>query len=1002
MIKQKMIILLSVFFFIATSNAIAQNTGTITGTIIDGSNNETLVGASILIEGTYRGTATNMEGSFIFRNIQPGQYTLVVTYIGYDRVQKGVVVEAGEETNVEIVMDWSGIAGEEIVISAQARGQTAAINEQLGSRRIQNIVSSERIRELPDASAATALSRLPGVSLQSGDKIVIRGMQAKLNTISVNGIQLPSTDQNDRSTNLGFISSNMLAGIDVTKALTPDMEANATGGAVNLRLREAPSGLKFDALIEGSYNTLDHTYPGQNYQIWGSVSNRFFNDRLGVFVQANANRRDGGSDRVEAEYDFHSEVDGNHILRVEEINFMDQVNITSEYGGSVILDFRLPNGKISLQNTIANTNSDRVTYRDFLELGPSRRSFRINRDDRDRQLLINSLQGENTISDLQINYGVSHASSKRVTNLRYGDTWDEFYFANSDLRTPDFADQNRLEITFDEFFDIEFNEGEWMNAVHQGTHVTLDEGFSQRNIGGNLDFTLPVTIGRAITAEFKTGGRITFTDRENNRDRTKAHDFQIPNDYEDARQWALERGIDPSRRIRFEDFMDQSYGDGRGQYFYNGRRPMDLVINSRMLDSFYRSMWGQWPIHESDSQRNDFTAQEQVAAGYFMGTFDIGRRLTLIAGARYEHFSMDYDAKFVYNTHGAYGDVVNLENRAPHVIVMADSLTNVKRDYGHFFPNLQARLAITQWLDVRAAYTRTISRPDFRMLMSNVYRGSSSGQAGNPFLNPTVSNNLDFIVSIYANKVGLFTVGLFYKELEDVFYSINRLYAALPEGVNFPEPDVWRAMEFTAPETSYQVSTFMNNPHTAYVHGFEIDWQTNFWYLPRPFNSVVLNANYTRNFSRMDYRFINFREVTDTSVRPPRRMLVEEETIRRGRLLFQGDHIINVALGADYKGFSGRLSFRLQGDVITRVGERSEYDRFDEDVYGWDFSVRQRLPLDGLSLSISGVNITHNPTRTYRYFQRFEDGQLQEAPTNQLERVRYGARSFRLGLRYDF
>jgi len=1002
MIKHTIILFLTVFTFFATSNVTAQSTGTITGTIIDGSNNETLIGVSIIIEGTSRGAATNLEGQFILRNIQPGQYTLVITYIGYDRVRKDVVVESGQETNIEIVMDWSGIAGEEIVISAQARGQTAAINEQLRSRSIQNIVSSERIRELPDANAATALSRLPGVSLQSGDKIVIRGMQAKFNTISVNGIQLPSTDQNDRSTNLGFISSNMLAGIDVTKALTPDMEANATGGSVNLRLREAPAGLKFDTMIEGSYNTLDHTYPGQNYQIWGSVSDRFFNNRLGVFVQGNANRRDTGADIVNAGFGFHSEFNGNHVLMVDDVTFEDQVNITSEYGGSVILDFRLPNGKISLQNTIANTNRDQVSHRDFLDFGISRRSFRISRDDRDQQLLINSLQGENKISDLRINYGLYHASSKYVTNLKYGNTSYEAFFANADQRTPDFQDQNRLEIKFDEFFDIEFFEGQWRDASHGGTHHTLDDDFSQRNIGGNLDFTLPVTIGRAITAEFKTGGRLTVANRENDHERTMASGLNRPAVYEGARIWAEERGIDPNRLLRFEDFMHQSYGDGRGQYFYNGRRPMELVIDSRILDSFYRSMWGLWNVHEADSQREDFTASEQVTAGYAMGTFDVGRRFTLMAGLRYEHFNLDYDANFVYNTHGAWGDVVNIDAREPHVRAMADSLTNVKRDYGHFFPNVQARLAITEWLDVRAAYTRSVLRPDFRMMMSNVYRGATSGQAGNPFLNPTISDNLDFIVSIYTNKIGLFTVGVFYKELEDFFYGTTRLYAALPEGVSFPEPEVWQAMGFTAPESSYPVRTYMNNPHNAYVHGFEIDWQTIFWYLPRPFNTLVLNANYTRNFSRMDYQFITFREERDTSVRPPRIRLVEEETTREGRLLFQGDHIINVALGADYKGFSGRVSFRLQGDVITSVGNRPEYDRFDENVYGWDFSVRQRLPVNGLSLSLSGVNITHNPTRTYRYFQRFVDGELQENPTNQLQRVRYGDRSFRLGLRYDF
>ena len=91
------------------------------------------------------------------------------------------------------------------VVSSQASGQKSAINEQINSRTIKNVVSAEKIRELPDASAATAISRLPGVSLEGGDKIVLRGIKASMNSITVNGIQLPSTSMNDRATNLGYI-----------------------------------------------------------------------------------------------------------------------------------------------------------------------------------------------------------------------------------------------------------------------------------------------------------------------------------------------------------------------------------------------------------------------------------------------------------------------------------------------------------------------------------------------------------------------------------------------------------------------------------------------------------------------------------------------------------------------------------------------------------------------------------------------------------------------------
>jgi TonB-dependent receptor len=151
-----------------------------------------------------------------------------------------VNIKAGSTNDQDFYLESEAMVSTTIEVTAQAEGQLQAINQQLTSNTIINVVSAEKIHQLPDDNAATALSRLPGVSLMNGDQVVIRGVQAKLNQILLNGIELPSTDMNTRATNLGFISSNLLSGIEVIKAITPDMDANALGGVVNLRLREAP------------------------------------------------------------------------------------------------------------------------------------------------------------------------------------------------------------------------------------------------------------------------------------------------------------------------------------------------------------------------------------------------------------------------------------------------------------------------------------------------------------------------------------------------------------------------------------------------------------------------------------------------------------------------------------------------------------------------------------------------------------------------------------------
>ena len=118
-----------------------------------------------------------------------------------------------------------------------------AINKQLNAKSIVNIVSSDRIQELPDANAAETVARVPGVTIKreggEGNKVIIRGLSPKYNSITVEGTKLAATDTDDRSTDLSMISQYMLDGIEVTKAGTPDLDADVLGGTVDFKLKRA-------------------------------------------------------------------------------------------------------------------------------------------------------------------------------------------------------------------------------------------------------------------------------------------------------------------------------------------------------------------------------------------------------------------------------------------------------------------------------------------------------------------------------------------------------------------------------------------------------------------------------------------------------------------------------------------------------------------------------------------------------------------------------------------
>ena len=980
--------------------------GNVSGIVSESIDGETLIGVNLLIKGTSLGTSTDEYGEYLIRRIPEGEQILIVSYIGYESIERTINVISGKNTVINFTLKPQTLEGQEVVVSSQASGQKSAINEQINSRTIKNVVSAEKIRELPDASAATAISRLPGVSLEGGDKIVLRGIKASMNSITVNGIQLPSTSMNDRATNLGFISSNMLAGIDVTKAITPDMDANAIGGTVNLRLQEAPEDLRFDFLMEGSYNTQDET--ADNYQIWGSVSNRFFDKKLGVFVQLNTNKSNGGGDYSQAGYTIQNVTDeilpyGEAVYAMNSFVYGDQVRITKQTGGNIILDFKLPNTKIALQNTYAATNNNYTGHLDRLLLAVGERRFDTDRDISSKQLLINALQIENDFDFVQINLSLSSAFSDKNTDLRYGQN-NSFDFQNASISPflSNFPVNERLLLTPEDIYQLEFNPTYLESDITPTRGERQYQEFSEWQKVAKLDLTFPVGISDNITGELKTGGVYKTSERNNGQDRITARIAENPTFSNSlAEEWMREKGMDPTRPPIFSNFKNYKYGDGRGSNYLGGDYNMSQVIDTDLLDQYVRLASGNWGFHKADSRRNDYSGTETISAFYGMIDFNLWNKFRILGGIRYEDLHSDYDANMTLTTHPIDGNarIPNDELDTPEVQFVADSLTATNKNIAHWFPNIQFQYKINSNIDLRFAYTKSLSRPDYSAIVPSVYYASSeSGRAGNPNLKPAVSDNFDAYLSLYNNQIGLFTIGAFYKEINNMFYSEVRLYENLDESIIYPSLSEIARINFQAPSSKASITTFFNNPYPAHLRGVEFDWQTHLWYLPKLWSNIVLSINYTRTFSSMDYAQTNYKQEEDCSGRFCIPIAVPFDTMRTARLIQQGNHLVNMSIGYDYKGFSGRVSYRMQGNVITRVANRPEQDLFSGNSHDWDLTIRQKMPFDGLSLFLNAMNIGYLPNKNYQKFKRDPEGQV----LNNLTRTSYYARRFQIGLRYSF
>ncbi|MFZ0452584.1 MAG: TonB-dependent receptor [Ignavibacteriaceae bacterium] len=1031
---RRFLLIISILLISATFLQAQEGKGQIQGTVKDSTTGDVLYGANVWLQGTSMGAATDMEGKYRIHNVPAGSYTMVIRYIGYRQKEMPINLVGGRTLELNIDLPSEVIEGKPVVVTAQAVGQREAINQQLTSNTIINVVSAEKIRELPDDNAATALSRLPGVSLMNGDQVVIRGIQAKLNQVLVNGIELPSTDLNNRATDLGFISSNMLSGIEVIKALTPDMDANTLGGVVNLKLREAPTGLHFDVLAQGDYNSSDRVT--DNYKFWASISQRFFDDKLGVFLQGNMDRTDGGNQIASITPSYLGTTQneyGQATYISTAATYQYASNIVKNSGGSLILDYRLPNGKIVFQNTYAGNVTDQLNNYTLINFTNNQVLFTPDRSLYGKDLWINALQAENTFGDIKVALSLSHSATEQYTIFGYapginGAGWNQFYNANS--TAPFGYDGSGKAITYSSqtsqqnmtltkalgIFD-NLNPEDASGATIQGWPSSLWNQFYQHLYNASLDVSAPVNFTKDINVTFKAGGKYLRTTRENNIDEDYAHGAQDLYLNPAANAYL---GVSPSNPVSFPMIMNNDFK--RGKYYLSDLYNFTNGGYKYTLDRTRYDTWLQlseqgWlvPRQYADSYKNDWRGAEQFSAGYAMGTFNIGPKLTVLGGARFESYNMIYHAQYTYVLHTVYGDAASTEGNPPAITVndstkpfnphykIPYSAFNVDRTDNNVFPDVQLQYKVNDWADLRLAYSTGISRPDYTAIIPKVAFYDGNIELGNPLLKPATGQNFDIVATFHNNYIGLFTVDAFYKVLKNQMYNTNIYYANRAQYADYaPIPDsafLKDRFGFTVPMYQ-QIALNLNNPNLGFIRGIEIDWQTNFWYLPAPLNSLVLDVNYTKSGSNTAYNILRLKNtrVIDPITHRVHDVFTTEDTTYVGRLIQQANDVVNVALGVDYKGFSGRISFSMTGNLLNSVGSRPEETSFTGNYYRWDFAIKQQLPIDGLSLAVNGVNIFNNGVSTYRNY-RMRPG----APiTKNLTQVLYSPTIFQLNLRYTF
>ena len=269
--------------------------GTVKGRIVD-TGKQILPGASVYIENLRTGVISDVNGFYALPNLDPGTYTLKVTYVGYSPVEMKITVPEGKTLEKDIIMN-EGVQLQEVQVKGAFSGQRKALSSQKNKMGIVNVVSADQVGKFPDSNIGDALKRINGINVQydQGEARFgqVRGTSADLTSVTINGNRLPSAEGDTRNVQLDLIPADMIQTIEVSKVVTSDMDGDAIGGAINLVTKSTPYKRTFSATAGSGYNWVSEK---AQLNLGLTYGERFFDDKLGVMLSGSYQYAPGGSD----------------------------------------------------------------------------------------------------------------------------------------------------------------------------------------------------------------------------------------------------------------------------------------------------------------------------------------------------------------------------------------------------------------------------------------------------------------------------------------------------------------------------------------------------------------------------------------------------------------------------------------------------------------------------------------------------------------------------------
>ncbi|MDR2382816.1 MAG: TonB-dependent receptor [Prevotellaceae bacterium] len=249
--------LLFIFFQVLISGFFVEaGAKELSGIVRDAKTSEPVEGATILIKGANRGANSDAGGRYSIRNIDAGNYILVVSALAYKIVEIECKVEE-EHSVADIYLESEDIEMGEVVVRARSQNNTENAIMQIVKTvpQVTSGISAAQISKSPDRVASEVMRRVPGVTIIDDRLIVVRGLAQRYNNAWINGMAAPSVETDSRAFPFDLVPSSQIDNLIIYKSPSPEIPGDFSGGFVKITSKGVPDENRFEASYSTGFNT---------------------------------------------------------------------------------------------------------------------------------------------------------------------------------------------------------------------------------------------------------------------------------------------------------------------------------------------------------------------------------------------------------------------------------------------------------------------------------------------------------------------------------------------------------------------------------------------------------------------------------------------------------------------------------------------------------------------------------------------------------------------------